>query len=301
MHKQLIALALLFWGTVAQGQEALVDAAWLNQKMSRTGLYVLDIQSADRYKRFHLPGSVNAPYAQWRSNDKSPMPGMLPSAAYLEKWLGQLGITNDDHIVIVATGNQAGDMAAASRVFWTLKMVGHERLSILNGGLAAYADHYREMMEATPRAGIPGRYKVRPGPDIRANAGTILKALHSDTQLLDARTLGEFMGVITLGPGERPGTLPGAIHLPFNWLVDETGRIREKNEIAALFKAVGADPTFDGTIHFCHSGNRAALNWFVDYAILGNRNAKLYDASMREWAARTELPMETRIKLAPKK
>jgi thiosulfate/3-mercaptopyruvate sulfurtransferase len=301
MHRHFIALSLLFWGMAAQGQEALVDASWLHQNLSETGLYVLDIQNADRYRRFHIPGAVNAPYAQWRSNDRSPIPGRLPSAAYLEKWIGQLGISNDSHIVIVATGDRAEDMAAASRVFWTLKMIGQERLSILNGGLAAYARLYGIMPETTPRNRIPEHYHARPGPAIRADVTTVLKALHSDSQLLDARTLGEYMGVITLGPGERPGTLPGAIHLPFNWLVDETGRIREKSQIIALFKAVGADPTLDGTIHFCHSGNRAALNWFVDYAILGNRKAKLYDASMREWSARNELPMDTKITLPPAK
>ena len=297
MLKQLIALSLLLWTTVVQAQQALVDATWLNQNLSKADLYVLDIQQAHQYKRSHIPGAVNAPYALWRNNKQSAMPGMLPPIAHLEKWLGQLGITNDDHIVIVATGNLAEEMAAASRVFWTLKMLGHARLSILNGGLAAYAELYGNTLETIPRSRIPGQYKAQPDLDIKANANTVLKVLHTETQLLDARSLGEFMGIITNGSAERPGTLPGAMHLPFNWLVDGSGKIRDINQIVVLYKAVGANPTLDGTIHFCHSGNRAALNWFVDYAILGNRNAKLYDGSMSEWAVRKELPMETKIDL----
>ena len=78
-------------------------------------------------------------------------------------------------------------------------------------------------------------------------------------------------------------------------LANSDGLIREQKDAVTLFTAAGLDPEQDGTMHFCHTGNRAALTWFVDYAILGNHNAKLYDASMIEWATQKELPMETRI------
>ena len=130
-----------------------------------------------------------------------------------------------------------------------------------------------------------------------ADSDVVRAAISLRTSLLDARTLGEFMGAITAHPNERAGTLPSAQHLPFDWLVDSSGNIRDKSAINILFKTTGLDTEQDGRIHCCHSGHRAALTWFADYAILGNHATKLYDGSMGEWAVRKELPIETRIDL----
>lgn len=224
-------------------------------------------------------------------------PGMLPAAEWLERFLSTLGISNNNTVVIVAASSQPIDIAAACRVFWTLKVMGHKNVAILNGGLSNYANNYPGDIDAIPRSGIASNYTEHFNTQLIANINDILSALNNHAQFLDARTLGEYVGVITIKPNERPGTIPGSKNLPFDWLVDIHGQIRDKQSIITLFKAAGLDPTRDGTIHFCHSGNRAALTWFVDYAILGNRGAKLYDASMSEWAARQELPMETRIEL----
>jgi len=53
------------------------------------------------------------------------------------------------------------------------------------------------------------------------------------------------MGIITARPNERAGTLPGAQHLPFDWLVDSGGNIRDKPAINILFKTAGLDTEQD--------------------------------------------------------
>ncbi len=297
MVRYLILILLIALSFPVLALDELVDGAWLKANMNKNNLFLLDIQQPEHYRRFHIPGAVNAPYAQWRSGKKSSAPGMLPPTKWMENFLGNLGISNDSKIVIIATGNQPADMAAASRVFWTLKVLGHRKVGVLNGGLYDYVKRFPRDLEAVPRTGEATRYKIAPVSSITADSNDIQAALQSDTQLLDARTLGEFVGVITAKPDERPGTILNAKHLPFNWLVDTRGLIRDKKAVATLFNATGLNPIYDGTIHFCHSGNRASLTWFVDYAILGNRNAKLYDASMGEWATKKSLPMESRIKL----
>ncbi len=220
---------------------------------------------------------------------------MLPPLDQMEQSIGDLGISNKSIVVIISAGNYPSDMAAASRVFWTLKVLGHSEVGVLNGGLLDYAKRYPRDLEVISRSRAATRYKLDPVKNITAERNDVLAALHSGTQLLDARTLGEFVGVITAQTTERPGTIPGSKHLPFDWFVKPDGLIRGQKDAVTLFTATGLDPDQDGTIHFCHTGNRAALTWFVDYAILGNRNAKLYDASMIEWATQKELPIETRI------
>ena len=293
--KLCLLLILIFFNSAIFAMDALVDSTWLAANKEKKGLILLDIQQPENYRRFHIVGAINAPYSLWRDNKNSTAPGMLPPTQQMERFIGTLGIDNESSVVIIATGNQAGDMAASSRVFWTFKVLGHRRVAILNGGLVDYAKTHPRDLEATPRYGNHTHYKTKPDRDITASAADVKGVLNSDTQLLDARTLGEYTGVITPKPDERPGTIPGARHLPFNWFINEQGRIRNKATVLRLFKYAGLDSSQDGTIHFCHTGNRAALTWFVDYAILGNRRAKLYDASMSEWAKQKKLPMERRI------
>lgn len=68
------------------------------------------------------------------------------------------------------------------------------------------------------------------------------------------------------------------------------------SELKALFEARDLDPNAP-QVHFCASGNRAALTWFASYALFGNEKAKLYDGSMDQWGPRNDLPIEQRIKL----
>ncbi|MEJ2463009.1 MAG: rhodanese-like domain-containing protein, partial [Candidatus Thiodiazotropha sp.] len=288
-------LILFLISTPLTAMEALVDSNWLATNKLAKDLFLLDIQTPEQYRHAHIAGAVNAPYVLWRGRKNTDSAGMMPSISDLERMAGELGMDRNSVVVIIATGNQASDMAASSRVFWSLKVMGHRQLAILNGGLADYAKAHASDLEDTPRHGAPTRYAATPDKRIVASTADVSAALHDATQLLDARTLGEYTGVITLKAKERPGTIPGARHIPFDWFVDSQDRIRNKAMVSAIFQYADLNPDRDGTIHFCHTGHRAALSWFVDYAILGNRNAKLYDASMSEWALLKSNPMETRF------
>ncbi len=301
MLRHLSLLLLIFLCSPAAALDELIDSTWLNANIHLRDLILLDIREPTLYRYYHIPGAVNAPYDRWRTGKESKKPGMLPPTPQMETLLSELRIDNNSTVVIVTGGNQPGDMAAAGRVFWTLKVMGHRKVAVLNGGLADYTTHFARDAETASLSRPISRYRPNPDFSVVATHHDILVALQDDTQLLDARTLGEYTGVVTANPLERPGTIPGAKHLPFDWLVDAHGRIRDKEAVITLYQAVGLNPNQDGTIHFCHTGNRAALTWFVDYVILGNRKARLYDASMSEWAAEKTLPIETMIDLDPKR
>ena len=77
---------------------------------------------------------------------------------------------------------------------------------------------------------------------------------------------------------------------------NDSHRLRSAGALKELFQARGIDTEGD-QIHFCHSGNRAALTWFAAYAVLGNKYARLYDGSMMEWARDDSLPIEQQLRL----
>ncbi|MBT3361107.1 MAG: sulfurtransferase, partial [Rhodospirillales bacterium] len=121
--------------------KSLVGADWLAAHLDAPGLVVLDIRnridggSREIFAKGHIPGAVYSDYLGdgWRVA-RDGVPGMLPPVTDLEKLIGGLGIGNDTHVVIVPGGVSAVDYGSATRVFWTFKVLGHDKVSILDGG-----------------------------------------------------------------------------------------------------------------------------------------------------------------------
>jgi thiosulfate/3-mercaptopyruvate sulfurtransferase len=279
---------------------ALVDAAWLKAHLDE--VVVVDLQEPKAFQRFHAPGAASLPYDKWRTSapkdnkDPALLESMLPDIAELEAMLGEAGIGNDDHVVITATGRGAGDMAAAARVFWTFKVLGHDAVSVLDGGLVAYADAGGRLARG-PSQRPAASFTAEPRLELVPDAEAVAAARAEGVQLVDARSEGEYVGIYTGDRDERPGTIPGAKHLPYDWVAADGGaRLRSAGALTQLFEARGIDPD-KAQVHFCHSGNRAALSWFAAYAVLGNEEARLYDGSMMEWAQTTDRPVAAKIEL----
>src|SRR5262249_28559375 len=125
--------------------EPLVTAEWLNGHRTDPDLIVLDIRSAidgggaQAYAAGHIPGSVHSDYdkAGWRVT-RNNVPSMVPTAPELEKLIGDLGIDEASHVVVVPAGVNVLDFGSAASTYWTLKYVGVKNVSILDGGVAAW-------------------------------------------------------------------------------------------------------------------------------------------------------------------
>ena len=75
----------------------------------------------------HIPGSVHSDYdkAGWRVT-RNNVPFMVPTAPELEKLIGDLGIDEDSHVVVVPAGVNVHDFGSAARTYWTLKIYWRE-------------------------------------------------------------------------------------------------------------------------------------------------------------------------------
>ena len=140
------SMLLIFSNLAYSATESLVDVEWVKSNIGAPGVVFLDVRGgiakktkAD-YLRAHIPGAVWTNYLKdgWRSKDKNGTPGQLSAVADLEKLIGGLGIDNDSHVVIIPQGSKAVDMGTGTRIFWTFKVLGHDTVSLLNGGMAAY-------------------------------------------------------------------------------------------------------------------------------------------------------------------
>ncbi|WP_428605244.1 sulfurtransferase [Sedimenticola sp.] len=291
----ILLLSLLVSPALLAGQP-LVDGAWLANQLDKPDLRVLDLQPRPAYQKFHVPGAVHSEYADWVKTDTKGTPKMRPPVATLEQLIGGLGIDNRTRVVLVVTGRSAGEMASATRVYWTFKSLGHDAVSILDGGLIAYAQSRDHPLENGSNPAVKKTFRAQPRQEYQVSA-TELKATLGNISLVDNRSPGEYLGLLQGGDKERPGTLPGAINLPFQWLTVNGGAtFRSLEHLRRIYQAAGV-PLTGEQISFCHTGHRTSLAWFVSHELLGNDKARLYDGSTAEWALEPALPMEQKIKL----
>lgn len=293
-------LAIGFGAGAATASEPLVDADWVAANKDREDVVVLDIRNAidggsyEVYQEGHIPGAVYSNYLEdgWRI-ERDGVPGVMPDIADLEALIGGLGIDNDTHVVIQPAGVSSTDFGSATRVYWTFKALSHDKMSILEGGYAAWTGAGYEVATgpgAQPEpASFEGRFNERVFAGLReANAAREDQGI----SLVDARPVAHYTGAETPGIVGVPGTIPTAVNIPHNLLVVEDGRrVVDRAQVLAYLEELGIDERTP-QMAFCNTAHWASVGWFLLSEIAGNDAVTMYDGSMAEWAQYDELPVE---------
>ena len=264
----------------ADAMPPLVDAKWLKAHLSDSDLRILAATDKRLYAQAHVPGSVFTDFGKWRIT-RDGVPAMLPDVPYLERLVGSLGISPETKVVIVPAGFSAGDVGVATRIYWTLRTLGHAQVAVLDGGLRYWAG-MKNPLEARPATPKPVEYKAAFTGRWLATKDDMKKAIAAGKpQLIDVRTPGEYTGAIFSPSTGRPGTIKGAINVPQHWFIDQaTGLFRSGAQLAKIHDAMG--DAGGEAIDFCNTGHRASLGWFARNEIMG-RATRMYDGSMVEW------------------
>ena len=165
----------------------------------------------------------------WRSKVKN-VPGQLSPVPKLEKLIGNLGIDNDTHVVIYHAGASALDAGSATRVYWTFKVLGHDNVSILDGGLAAYRADKKNKLEKGSNKPQPKAFKANLREDMLVGKAEVQKAIDANVPLVDLRPNNQFIGINRHPKAKRNGTIPGARNLPESWMtVNNGGKFRNRD------------------------------------------------------------------------
>ncbi len=275
----------------------LISPEVLARALGTPGLVIIDIRAAaegsrQAFEAAHIPGAVHSDYAAdgWRAKVGN-APGMLPPLDHLAELAGRLGITPPSKVVIVPAGLTASDLAAATRVYWTLKLIGHGQQAILDGGFKGWQTSPGLPIEtgaSKPVSAAP--YPIVVQQKLRSTADATLVASRSKlATLVDARSASYFEGKEKAAEAARAGHIPGAVSRDYSAAFDPaTGRFRPVGDLASLFGQVPNGPA----ISYCNTGHTASLNWFVMAELLGREEVSLYDGSMTDWTQDPERPVE---------
>ena len=238
----------------------------------------------DDYREAHIPGAV---FVDWTRDIVDPDAQVKVQIAPPDRFaaaMGRLGVGPETFVIAVdATGGHL-----ATRLWWALRYYGHDRVAVLDGGMAYWV-----------ASGFPterGEVCVEPAvfspvarPALISNADDVLAlTLSKHRQLVDARDRATFEGNVQRAP--RGGHIPTAVNLPSGELIGADGRWKSPEDIRLVAEAVGLDPDAPVTA-YCNGGVTATAVLFGLH-LTGQKDISNYDGSWNEWGWRNDLPVE---------
>lgn len=273
----------------------LVSVEWLRTHLNDPTIVVLDASLTpvgtnpslgvhQHYLEKHIPGAVFFDIDA-NSDQATSLPHMLPSAKVFSENISALGVSDDMHIVVY----EQSDVLAGPRAWWMFRAFGAKKVSVLDGGLAAWLgsglptqNNFVERQHAFFEAALERRFLK--------DFGDIQKILSERGQIIDARSTGRFRGT---SPEPRAhlssGHMPNSINVPFTDLT-EKGRLKSPEELRGIFVSKGVDLKQPITTT-CGSGVTAAVVALA-LEIIGAESLSLYDGSWTEYAQHPEAIIE---------
>jgi thiosulfate/3-mercaptopyruvate sulfurtransferase len=281
--------------------EYLVTTDWLAQHLSDPGVRIVDctthlpplpdfsrydvVSGRADFEKAHIPGATFIDIEHDLSAPHPRLHFMLCSPEHFAAAMGRCGIGNDTHVVAYSTANHWW----ATRLWWMLRVFGHDRASVLDGGFQKWQREGRLVESGPARPGAPARFTPDYRPDLVAAKEDVLAAIgRQESCTVNALRREQHAGTGGVYYGRR-GHITGSINIPAAEHIGQDNMFKSADELRALFAPALAKPE---VITYC-GGGIAATSVALSLAMLGYDRVKVYDNSLTEWAADASLPMET--------
>ncbi|BDA78607.1 sulfurtransferase [Leptospira kobayashii] len=259
----------------------IVSTDWLFSQLGNADVRIVDIRGRvetsepryhaekDAYQKEHIPGAVFVDWTKDIVDLDDPVPVNIAPSKKFKSLMESLGIGENRLVVAYDDHNSM----FAGRLAWALRYYGHENVKILDGGFRLWK------LEGRPvNSEIPSYPKANFIPNIRTQLRLTADEVQfrsSDTLLIDARRPEVYAN----------GFIPGAVNLPHPTLIDpETGKFHPVEQLKKAFADAGIDSEKlpQKIMLYCNGGASATVP-LTALALLGRKDANLYDGSWNEW------------------
>ncbi|WIY62727.1 sulfurtransferase [Bacillus arachidis] len=268
----------------------IVTVEWLRDHIEDEHVRIVDCRfdlanpnwGREQYEKEHIPHALYFDLNLDLSSSITEHGGRhpLPDIQDFAEKLSQAGI--DEHTTVVAYDSQAGAMA--SRLWWLLTYVGHQKTYLLNGGFPAWKE---QNLSTTAEAPTIERKKFI--PNVQDNMLVTMEDVkekirtNADVTLIDSREPRRYAGVEEL-VDPKAGHIPTAENYFWKDGITAEGQFKNKNEQEERFHHLNKEKE---TIVYCGSGVTACPN-ILALQTAGFRNVKLYAGSWSDWISYPE-------------
>jgi thiosulfate/3-mercaptopyruvate sulfurtransferase len=261
----------------------LIEPKALQDEAPKGEILVVDCRKPSDYAKGHIPGAVNFSTYKTFATDTRPA-GLAAFARDVSILYANAGISPNRAIVLY--DDDTGMFSA--RDAWILQYLGHSRIQILHGGLAAWRAANCDLTPEEADEWTVGM-RVRERPELVCGFEEIVGKLgRSELTVLDVRDADERAGRDHTACCTRRGYIPGSVWIEWTRFL-EGGRFKPAAAILGLLRESGVNLESE-IVPYCHRGARSANTFYaLKLAGLKTRN---YIGSWHEWSARSELPIE---------
>ncbi len=270
----------------------IVSTEWLASQLGAPDLVVFDItkylpnephDGKAKFAEAHIPGAHYFDMDVVADPD-SPLPHMIPAAGRFERLMGEMGVSNASRVVFY---DQKG-IASSARGWWLMRLFGHAKAAVLDGGLPKWVKEGRATASGKPAAPHPATYRADFVARRVVGLGDMKRLVADRAALvLDARAAGRFTGASPeLRPGLPSGHMPGAVNLPYNELQHPDGTMLPPEALRARLAQAGATGG-QAIVTSCGTGVTACILALAAVRA-GLPEPAVYDGSWTEWAGRPE-------------
>lgn len=270
------ALTITGGGAPATAEDLLISTDELRDLQVDGEVLLIDARDAEDYDQGAIPGAVSLPTEALNQTvvleDGTEVPRIVQDEQAIVDPLRQAGVQADVPVVVYDNGAET----SATRIFWVLDYYGHEQVSVLDGGLAAWEDDGGELASA-PVEIAAGDFTPQPDPSRYADYDYVQEAMYSDTVMVCNALSAE---------SYEEGSIEGSDNLHATSLFEDgdVPYFRGDEVLSEMLDDAGYE---DGQefLSFCGSGYMASINYFAA-RLLGLEQVRMYDGSLVDWNAR---------------
>jgi len=274
----------------------LVSVKWLADHLDAPDVRVVDAS-------WHMPAENRDPYEEYRSahipgavffaideicDTECGLPHMLPSPTMFSSRARKLGLGSGNKIVVY----DSKGLFSAARVWWMFRVMGHQDVCVLDGGLPKWRAEGHPIEDLPPRP-RERHFIARVNRELVRDIDQVKLACKGDQeQIFDARGPGRFKGEEPEPrEGMRSGHIPGAKSVPFPSLLNDDGTVKSPDEIRTIFTNAGLDLD-KPVITSCGSGVTACILTLA-LETIGKTDVAVYDGSWSEWGCHPDVDVAT--------